>query len=105
LAHVATAAAGPAGRLGTISSARERSRYARGDPWIREAKLVGFVILLAVIFVAAHAVGSRLGPVQAGHARVSYPGMSGMNMGANPSPSATGAPSLAPAARLRGAAG
>jgi hypothetical protein len=38
---------------------------------IREVKLVGFLLLLIVIFVGAHAVGSALGPVNAGHSQVS----------------------------------
>jgi len=57
----------------------------RGDPVIREAKLVGFVILLAAIFLGAHVAGSRLGPVTTTHSQVSYPGqgggMGGMTMG------------------------
>ncbi len=50
------------------------------------AKLVGFVVLLGVLFVAAHAAGVRLGPVTTGHTQVQYtggtgsPGMGGMNM-------------------------
>jgi len=52
---------------------------------IREAKLVGFVILLAAIFLGAHVAGSRLGPVTTTHSQVSYPGqgggMRGMTMG------------------------
>ena len=48
---------------------------------IREAKLVGFVILLAVIFLGAHAAGSRLGPVTTSHSQVSYPGQGGGGMG------------------------
>jgi hypothetical protein len=69
---------------------------------IREAKLVGFFILLIVVFLCAHAVGSHLGPVSTTHSRVSYPGMGsgdmgGMNMG---QPAGQGP---APAARLRGA--
>jgi hypothetical protein len=53
---------------------------------IREAKLVGFVILLAAIFLGAHAAGSRLGPVTTSHSQVSYPGPGsggpgGMRMG------------------------
>jgi hypothetical protein len=52
---------------------------------IREARLVGFVILLMVIFLAAHAAGSHLGPVTTTHTQVSYPGQGGggggMNMG------------------------
>ena len=54
---------------------------------IREAKLVGFVLLLAAIFVGAHLAGAHLGPVTTGNAQVSGPGvggtshMGGMNMG------------------------
>ncbi len=48
---------------------------------IREAKLVGFVILLAAIFLGAHVAGSHLGPVTISHSQVSYPGMSGGGMG------------------------
>ncbi len=53
---------------------------------IREAKLLGFLILLAAIFLGAHAAGARLGPVSTSHSQVSYPGqggggMGGMNMG------------------------
>jgi hypothetical protein len=53
---------------------------------IREFKLVGFVILLAAIFLGAHLAGSHLGPVTTTHSQVSYPGggppgMGGMNMG------------------------
>ena len=53
---------------------------------IREARLVGFVILLVVIFLGAHAAGARLGPVTTGHSQVSYPGQGsggagGMTMG------------------------
>jgi hypothetical protein len=54
---------------------------------IREAKLLGFLILLAAIFIGAHAAGARLGPVTTSHSQVSYPGqgggtnMGGMNMG------------------------
>ena len=44
---------------------------------IREARLVGFVILLAAIFLGAHAAGSRLGPVTTSHSQVSYPGQGG----------------------------
>jgi hypothetical protein len=53
----------------------------------REARLVGFVLLLAVIFVGAHAAGARVGPVTTTHSQVSYTGpgrgggMSGMDMG------------------------
>jgi hypothetical protein len=55
-------------------------------------KLVGFLVLLALIFAGAHAGGARLGPVTTGHSQVQYdgggtggsPGMGGMNMGGNP---------------------
>jgi hypothetical protein len=49
-------------------------------------KLVGFLLLLAVIFIAAHAVGARLGPVTTTHSQVKYSGgtggsgQGGMNM-------------------------
>lgn len=70
---------------------------------IREAKLVGFVLLLAAIFVGAHVVGSHLGPMTTSHAQVSYPGLGrgtgGMNMGGSGS---GGSQELAPAVRLRG---
>ena len=72
---------------------------------IREAKLVGFMILLAVIFLGAHAAGSRLGPVTTSHSQVGYPGqggggMGGMTMGG---PGTTGTdPGTAPAVKLRG---
>ena len=73
---------------------------------IREAKLVGFVLLLIAIFVSAHAAGSHLGPVTTNHAQVSGPGlggtgtMGGMDMGGSGSGGSQGP---APAARLRGA--
>ena len=44
---------------------------------IREARLVGFVILLAAIFLGAHAVGSHFGPVTTSHSQVGYPGQGG----------------------------
>ena len=54
----------------------------------REVKLVGFVVLLIVIFLGAHAAGARVGPVTTSHSHVSYTGpgprgggMSGMDMG------------------------
>jgi hypothetical protein len=55
-------------------------------------KLVGFLVLLALVFAGAHAAGARLGPVTTGHSQVQYdgggtsgsPGMGGMNMGGNP---------------------
>ncbi len=52
---------------------------------IREAKLLGFLILLAAIFFGAHAAGAQFGPVTTSHSQVSYPGqgggMGGMTMG------------------------
>jgi hypothetical protein len=72
---------------------------------IREAKLVGFLILLAVIYFGAHAAGARLGPVTTSHSQVSYPGqvgggMGGMNMGGG---SHTGpGQDTAPIVKLRG---
>jgi hypothetical protein len=57
---------------------------------IREVKLVGFLLLLIVIFIGAHAVGSALGPVNAGHSQVSVPaapgGGGGMTMKPAPVP-------------------
>jgi hypothetical protein len=52
-------------------------------------KLIGFIVLLIVVFAAAHAAGAALGPVTTGHSRVTYDGgtgggMGGMNMGGNP---------------------
>ncbi len=70
---------------------------------IREAKLLGFVMLLAAIFLGAHLAGSHLGPVTTSHSQVSYPGqgggMGGMNMGGGGSGQDQGP---APAVRLRG---
>jgi hypothetical protein len=48
---------------------------------IREAKLLGFLILLAAIFLGAHAAGARVGPVTTSHSQVSYPGQGGGGMG------------------------
>jgi len=53
-------------------------------------KLIGFLVLLAFVFVGAHAVGARFGPVTTSHSHIQYdggggsPGMGGMNMGGNP---------------------
>ncbi len=68
---------------------------------IREAKLVGFVLLLIAIFVGAHAAGSHLGPVTTTHSQVSYPGLGGGAGGMNMGPSGRDQ-GPAPAARLRG---
>ena len=52
----------------------------------REAKLAGFALLLALMFLAAHAAGAALAPVTTTHSQVSYTGRAGsgggMNMGA-----------------------
>jgi hypothetical protein len=45
-----------------------------------EAKLCGFLVLLVLIFIAAYAAGSRLGPVTTGHVQQSHTRQ--MNMGA-----------------------
>jgi hypothetical protein len=47
----------------------------------RDVKLVGFVLLLVVFFIGAHAVGSALGPVTTGHSQVGYTGTSGTGGG------------------------
>jgi len=54
-------------------------------------KLAGFLILLALIFVAAHAAGARLGPVTTSNSQVQNggggtggPGMGGMNSDGSP---------------------
>jgi hypothetical protein len=53
-------------------------------------KLIGFLVLLALVFAGAHAAGARLGPVTTSHSLVRYdggggsPGMGGMLMGGNP---------------------
>jgi hypothetical protein len=47
----------------------------------RDVKLAGFLLLLVVIFVGAHAVGSALGPVTTSHSQVSYTGHSGTGGG------------------------
>jgi hypothetical protein len=72
---------------------------------IREAKLLGFLVLLAAIFLGAHAAGARLGPVTTSHSQVSYPGqggsgMDGMNMGGGDG-TGTGQ-DTAPMVKLRG---
>jgi hypothetical protein len=54
-------------------------------------KLIGFFVLLALVFAGAHEAGVRLGPVTTSHSLVRYddngggsPGMGGMLMGGNP---------------------
>ena len=69
---------------------------------IREAKLVGFVIPLAAIFLGSHVAGSHLGPVTTTHSQVSYPGMSGGGMGGMNMGGSGGRQPLPPAVVLRG---
>ncbi len=56
-------------------------------------KLAGFLLLLAVVFVAARVASARLGPVTTTHSHVVYTGstggsggtgMGGMTMGTSP---------------------
>jgi hypothetical protein len=73
---------------------------------IREAKLLGFLVLLAAIFLGAHAAGDHLGPVTTSHSQVSYPGqgggsMGGMKMGGSGGKVGTGQ-DTAPIVKLRG---
>jgi hypothetical protein len=60
---------------------------------VAAVKLVGCIVLLAVIFVCAHVIGGRVGPVTTGHSQIQYTGggaatggmnMGGMNMGSQP---------------------
>jgi hypothetical protein len=55
---------------------------------VAAVKLVGFIVLLAVIFVCAHVIGGRVGPVTTGHSQIQYTGGGAatgrMNMGAQP---------------------
>ena len=69
---------------------------------IREAKLVGFALLLVAVFLGAHAAGSHLGPVTTTHSQVSYPGMSGGGMGGMNMGGSGNGQQLPPAVRLRG---
>jgi ABC-type enterobactin transport system permease subunit len=66
---------------------------------VREARLAGFLILLAVIFVCAIAVGARLGPVTTSHSQVSYPGTGRANSGMDMGPSASHTPSAPASSR------
>lgn len=51
----------------------------------RNAKLIGFLLLLAALFVGAHLAGAAQGPVSTGHSQVRYTNTShsngGMDMG------------------------
>jgi hypothetical protein len=87
-------------RLGTIASSwLPAGRH--GDPVIREAKLVGFAILLAAIFLGAHLAGSALGPVTTSRSQVIYPGQGGGTGGGMTMGGGSGQ-GTAPAVRLRG---
>jgi hypothetical protein len=50
-------------------------------------RLIGFLLLLGVVFGVAHAAGAHLGPVTTGHGQPGIeqpgpaPGMNGMDMG------------------------
>ena len=69
---------------------------------IREAKLIGFVMLLAAIFLGAHLAGSHLGPVTTSHSQVSYPGQGGGTGGMTMGGGSGQDQGTAPAVRLRG---
>ncbi|HEX3491291.1 MAG TPA: hypothetical protein VHU92_18220 [Streptosporangiaceae bacterium] len=45
------------------------------------AKLCGFLILLVLVFIAAHAAGARVGPVTTPHSRPGHSQPMNMNMG------------------------
>jgi hypothetical protein len=65
------------------SSIRQRGKTRagpEGDHVAREAKLLGFVLLLAAVFALAHLTGAHLGPLTTGHAQVTGPGSGGMTM-------------------------
>jgi hypothetical protein len=68
----------------------------------REAKLLGFMLLLAAIFIGAHAAGAHLGPVTTSHAQVSYSQPDGMTGGMTMGPSGSGSPGPASASPPRG---
>jgi hypothetical protein len=59
---------------------------------VAAVKLAGSLVLLAAIFVWAHAIGGTVGPVTTGLSQVQYTGgaatggtdMGGMNMGGRP---------------------
>lgn len=44
-------------------------------------KLIGFLVLLALVFTGAHKAGARLGPVTTGHSLVRYDGHGGGSPG------------------------
>lgn len=56
-------------------------------------KLFGFLVLVAAIFICAHFIGAKVGPVTTGHSQVQYTGgdapgggmyMGGMKMAGQP---------------------
>lgn len=47
------------------------------------AKLCGFLILLVLVFIAAHAAGAHLGPVTTGHSRPGHSHPMNMKMPMN----------------------
>jgi len=59
---------------------------------VAAVKLAGFLVVLAVIFSCAHALGGRVGPMTTEHSKIQYTGggggtsggMGGMNMGGQP---------------------
>lgn len=69
---------------------------------IREAKLLGFLILLAAIFIGAHAAGARLGPVTTSHTQISYPGQGSVNTGGMNMGGTGPGQDTAPIVKLRG---
>jgi hypothetical protein len=68
-------------------------RQDESRPAHRELILLGFLLLLAAIFLGARAAGSAVGPVTTSHARVTYTGTggtgSGMTMGTSGRPQTT----------------
>ena len=46
-------------------------------------KLAGFLVLVVVIFVCAHFVGGKVGPVTTGHSQVQYTGGGAATGGTN----------------------
>jgi len=54
---------------------------------VAAVKLAGFLVLLAVIFVCAHVIGGRAGPLTAGHSTAQYTGETSGTWAATTSPS------------------
>ena len=53
-------------------------------------KLAGFLVLAAVIFVCAHVVGGRVGPVTTGHSHIQYTGGGAATGGTSTGETSTG---------------